>query len=103
MPPFTRHDGAVPPLIRDKAFSLKPGETSAPLREGAWYHIIKIERTFPASGVGFENVEAETLRKRLTDRLTRQRIDALDAELFQSARIQIRNPRLEKKFREKHR
>jgi parvulin-like peptidyl-prolyl isomerase len=102
MPPFTRHDGAVPPLVREKAFTMNVGETSVPLREGAWYHIIRVERKFPASGVGFENVEPQTLRQRLTDRLVRQRTDELDSELFQSARIQIRDPRLEKQFREKH-
>ncbi|HPZ98570.1 MAG TPA: peptidylprolyl isomerase [Phycisphaerae bacterium] len=103
MPPFTRHDGAVPPLIREQAFTLEPGSTSPPMREGAWYHIIKVERRFPASGVGFENVEPDTLRKSLTDRLTRQRTDELDAELFQSARIQIRHTKLDQQFRERHR
>jgi parvulin-like peptidyl-prolyl isomerase len=103
MPPFTRHDGAVPPLIRDKAFSMSPGETSPPMREGTWYHIIRLERKFPASSVGFENVEPDTLRDRLKDRLIRQRTDELDVELFQAARIQIRHPRLERQFREKHR
>lgn len=103
MPPFTRHDGAVPPLIREKAFVMNTGETSVPLREGAWYHIVRVERKFQASGVGFENVEPGTLRKRLIDRLVRQRTDELDNDLFQSARIQIRDPKLERQFREKHR
>jgi parvulin-like peptidyl-prolyl isomerase len=102
MPPFAAQDGAVPPLIRTRAFAMKVGETSEPLREGAWYHIIRIERRFPASGVGFENVDRESLRKRLTDRLVRQRIDTLDSELFKSAKIDIRDRDLEKQFRRKH-
>jgi len=103
MPPFTRHDGAVPPLIREQAFSMNVGETSPPLREGTWYHIIRLERRFPASSVGFENIDQDLLRTRLKERLIRQRIDELDIELFQSARIQIRDPRLERQFRVKHR
>lgn len=103
MPPFTRHDGAVPPLIREQAFTMNVGETSSPLREGTWYHIIRLERRFPASSVGFENIDPDLLRNRLRDRLVRQRVDELDIELFQSARIQIRDPRLERQFRAKHR
>lgn len=103
MPPFTRHDGAVPPLIREQAFSMNVGETSPPLREGTWYHIIQLERRFPASSVGFENIDRDLLRTRLKERLIRQRIDELDIELFQSARIQIRDPRMERQFRAKHR
>lgn len=102
MPPFTAQDGAVPPLIRARAFAMQIGETSEPLREGAWYHIIRIERRFPASEVGFENVDHQALGKRLTDRLVRQRIDTLDSELFRDARIEIRDRGLEKQFRRKH-
>jgi hypothetical protein len=103
MPAFTRHDGSVPPLVREKAFSMKPGEVSEPLREGAWYHIIRLERVFPASGVGFENIDQDTLRKKLADRLVRKRVEELDGELFQAARITIRNAQLDKQFRERHR
>ena len=103
MPAFTRHDGAVPPLVRERAFAMKPGETSEPLREGAYYHIIQIERTFPASSVGFENVDRDKLHQGLVDRLVHQRTEALDAELFQTARIDIRDRSLSRQFREKHR
>lgn len=102
MPPFTRHDGAVPPLVRERAFAMKVGEVSEPLREGAYYQIIRVERTFPASSVGFENVDRDKLRQRLVDRLVRQRTDALDAELFQAARIDIRDRALSRQFRERH-
>ncbi len=104
VPPFTRHDGAVPPLIREAAFSLAEGKVSEPLRdaEGPWYHIIKVERKFPASGVGFENIDQDALRARLSQRLVDQRRTALEAELFQSARIDIRDPQLRRQFNQRH-
>lgn len=102
MPPFTRHDGAVPPLIREQAFSLPVGEVSEPLREGAFYHLIRVEKSFPASGVGLDNVDRDKLRQQLIDRLVRQRTDALDAELFQAARIDIRDEKLARQFRRRH-
>ncbi|MBI4581084.1 MAG: peptidylprolyl isomerase [Planctomycetes bacterium] len=102
MPPFTRHDLAVPPLIRERAFAMSVGQVSEPLREGAWYHIIRVERKFPASGVGFENVDRDQLRQRLVSRLVRQRTDTLDAELFDAAKIDIRDRNLARQFRERH-
>lgn len=102
MPPFARYDGAVPPLIREKAFALQPGEVSAPLRESNWYHIIRVERRFPASSVGFENVDRETLRQSLTGRLVAQRQEALEGELFQAAHVDIREDTLRRQFRQKY-
>jgi len=103
LPPFTRNDGSVPPLIRETAFDLKPGEVSAAVQQDNWYHLIRLERRFPASGVRFENVDRDALRKRLLDRLTRQRQDALEEELFRSARVDIRDETLRRQFAEKYR
>lgn len=103
MPPFTRHDPSIPPLIREAAFGLKVGQTTPALHEDNWYHIIRLERRFPASGVGFDNVDRADLRRRLVDRLVRQRQQSLEAELFQSATVDIRNDRLNQQFRKKHR
>ena len=102
MPPFIAQDGAVPPLVRERAFAMQVGQTSDPLREGTWYHIIRIEKRYPASSVGFENVDQQVLRKRLIDRLVRQRVDALDAELFNKAKIDIRDRNLDRQFRQRH-
>lgn len=103
MPPFSRHDGAVPPFIREMAFSMQPGQVSEPLRDGTWYHVIRVERTFPASSVGFEHVDQKALRERLVRRLVAQRTESLEAELFQSARIDVRDPELARQFRLRHR
>lgn len=101
--PFTRSDPGIPPLIRETAFGLKEGEISTAIHEQNTYHLIKLERRFPASEVGFENVSKDKLRKSLADRLARVRQDALEVELFQSAAVDIRDPALRAAFVQKHR
>ena len=101
--PFTRNDPGIPPLIRETAFGLKEGEVSTAIHEQNVYHVIKLEHRFPASEVGYENVNKDTLRRSLTDRLTRVRQDVLEGELFQSAAVDIRDPALRAAFAQKHR
>jgi len=103
MPPFSRNDPAVTPLIREAAFSLDVGQVSTAISEGNWYHLIKVERKFPASGVGIENVDKAALEAKLRERLIRQRQDTLDAELFRSATVDVKDPQLSRQFRERHR
>jgi parvulin-like peptidyl-prolyl isomerase len=103
MPPFTRNDTAVPPLVREAAFTLEPSQVSPAINESTWFHILRLERKFPASTVGFENVDQQALTAQLRDRLTRQRMEVLERELFKSAAVDIRDPGLNKQFREQHR
>jgi peptidyl-prolyl cis-trans isomerase C len=102
MPAFTRNEADVPPLIRETAFGMKPGEVSAAVQVDNWYHIIKLERQFPPSGVSFDNTDHEALKKRLLERLTRQRQETLEVELFRSAHVDIRDAGLAKRFKAKH-
>lgn len=102
LPPFTRNDDDVPPLIRETAFKMKPGEISPAVQQDNWYHILKLERRFPASDVAFENVDRDTLKAHLIERLVRQRQETLEAELFRAARVEIRDEVLDKQFREKY-
>lgn len=103
LPPFTRNDPAVTPLFREASFKLAEGEISAPVREGNWFHLIRLERRFPASSVGYDNVDHQKLRARLLDRLTRQYEEQLEAQLFRSAAVYIEDPVLDRQFRRKHR
>lgn len=103
LPPFTRNDPAVPPLLRETAFGLKVGDVSTAIHEQNQYHLIKLERRFPASAVGFENVDKDKLRASVLDRLTRQRMQDLEAELFRSAAVDIRDAKLSRQFRDKRR
>ena len=63
--PFTRNDPGVTPLLREAAFKLKTGEISEAIRDGNVYHIIRVERRFPASDVGFDNADRDELRRKL--------------------------------------
>lgn len=101
--PFTRNDPGVAPVLREVAFNLKPGQISEAVRDGNAYHILRLERRFPASDIGFENADRNELRRRLINRLVQQREQDLEAELFQSAVVDIRNEVLARQFREKHR
>jgi len=101
--PFTRNDPGVTPLLREAAFKLKGGEISEAIRDGSVYHIIRLERRFPASDIGFENADRTALRRKLLDRLIQQREQDLEVELFQSANVDIRNAELARQYRERHR
>jgi parvulin-like peptidyl-prolyl isomerase len=103
LPPFTRHDPAVTPMFARMAFDLQEGQISPVFQEGSWYHIVKLERRFPASSVGFENVDHEKLRSRLIARRVAERQDQLERELFEAASVSIRDPMLSRQFRAKHR
>lgn len=103
MPPFTRNDPGVPPLLREAAFSMEVGQISPALNESNWYHIIRLERRFPASEVGFQNVDQSVLKAHLLERLTAQRQQALEAELFRAATVDVRDIDLRQQFRSKHR
>lgn len=101
--PFTRKDPGVTPLLREAAFKLKTGQISDAIRDGNLYHIIRVERRFPASDIGFENADREALRRKLIVRLVQQREQDLEMELFQSAVVDIRHEELARQYRAKHR
>ncbi len=101
--PFTRNDPGVTPVLREAAFGLKTGAISEAIKDGNVYHIIRVERRFPASDVSFENADKKQLRGKLVTRLVQQREQDLEMELFLSAVVDIRNEELARQFREKHR
>ena len=102
MPPITRNDPLATLLFREMTFELKVGEVSNAFQEGNWYHIIRLERRFPASNVIFENASHDKLEQKLRDRLVRQRQEALESELFESARVDIQEEELRRQFRKRY-
>ena len=86
----------------EAAFGLQVNEISPGIHEGNTYHIIKLERRFPASNVGFENVDKDTLRHRLTSRLIEQQQQSLEVELFKSAKVTIFDEVLRRQYRAKY-
>jgi len=103
IPPFTRNDSTIPPLMREAAFNLRVGEVSTAIQELGHYQLIKVERRFPAGSVRFENADKGELRARVVDQLARQRAEDLEGELFRNAAVDVRDAKLGARFREKNR
>lgn len=100
LPPFTRYDD-VPKLLRDAAFALQVGQVSSPIHENNAFFVIRLEKRFPPSNVGVDNVK-DDLRKRIRDRRVRERMDELARDLFQAADIRIGNSELLREFRRRY-
>jgi parvulin-like peptidyl-prolyl isomerase len=100
--PITRSDPDVTPVLKEAAFKLPVGEISEAVRDGSRYHIIRVERRFPASDVSFENVNHSKLRLEIRDQLTQQRMQELEPELFRSASVKINDNQLRAQFREQY-
>jgi len=64
-----RKESMVKPFA-DKAFSMKAGEISEPVRTRFGWHIIKVEKVNPASTKSFDDVKAE-IQKKLQDEYAR--------------------------------
>lgn len=100
LPPFSRFDD-IPKLMRDAAFALQPGQVSTVIQEDQGYCIIRVEAKYPPSQVGVENVKDE-LRRRIQDRLVRQRMEKMAGELFNSANVEIEDATLRSAYRERY-
>ena len=102
LPAFGAHDPNVPEMMRGTAFAMKVGDVSEPIFVDGWYHILKLERRIPKQDVSFVSVRndvEESLRRKLTD----VRMQALTAELFREAEIEIADPMLRAAFMTRHR
>ncbi len=97
LPAFSRDDD-VPPLLRDAAFALGEGRISNPIHEEGSYHLIRLEQRIAASSVPIDEVRDE-LRVRLRRRLIDARMRQIAADLFDDARIEIRDATLLQQFR----
>ncbi len=99
--PFSAEDDSAPPLFREVAFSLDPDEVSSAVRVGEWYHLIKVERVFPAEEHDFESVRLE-LERSLRERIAEPAMYELFENLFEQANIEIHDPALRTAFQRKH-
>lgn len=97
LPPFAFNDENIPPVLREAAFSLKPGEVSPPIRVEKWFHIVKLERRLPPENVRFEDVRGQ-VEVRMRERVATQGMNKLATDLFQRAKIRVLDPRLKTKF-----
>ncbi len=99
MPAFARHDAAVPPLLRQAAFALTPGEVPPAIYENGQYHLITLAERIAPCPESFEQADRVLLRGRVSARLIERRMEALEEELFRGAGVQIRDPDLRRAFR----
>lgn len=99
MEPFTFGDPDIPPALREAAFSLKEGGVSNPVLAGQYFHILKLHRRIPASGVRLEDVRDEveqSVRKRAIPRA----MEHLAVELFIKAKVNVLDSKLRTKYQE---
>ncbi len=95
--PFAFNDERWAPVLREKAFSMEPGEVSTPIRVGRRWFIIKLERRISPRNVRFEDVREEVERK-LRERVIPQEMEKLVLELYREAEIRVLDRDLRPKF-----
>jgi peptidyl-prolyl cis-trans isomerase D len=71
-------DAMVKPFA-DKAFSMKAGEISDPVRTSYGWHIIKVESINPAGTTAFDDAKVQIQKKLLDDKTKRLAQEAADA------------------------
>lgn len=101
LPPFSRYDEDVPPLLRDTAFALSVGQVSNVIQEDGSYQIIQLDARYPASSVDIEYVKDE-LRRRVRRRLVQEAMVDIASQLFDRAKIEIHDPMLRSQFRSRY-
>jgi parvulin-like peptidyl-prolyl isomerase len=97
LPAFAFNDEVVAPVLREAAFSMKPGEVSKPIRVGTWWHILKLERRLPAPDVRFEDVR-EQVEQSLRDHAVPQQMNKLIMDLFEKADVKVLDGELKRKY-----
>jgi len=95
--PFAFNDENIAPVLREAAFSMQPGEVSKPIRVGRWWHILKLERRLPATGVRFEDVR-EQVEQALRDRVVPEEMNRRITELYQKADVRVLDAELKRKY-----
>lgn len=99
MEPFTFDDPEIPPIIRERAFSLKEGAVSEPLLAGQFFHVIRLHRRIPSEIARFEDKRGE-IERRVRERAIPQLMAKLAVELFKKAKINVLDPDLRAKYQE---
>lgn len=103
MRPFSRNSPNVPEALKQVAFSLKPGEVSAPVQSGEWYHLVKLMETVAPKAVKFEDPEVQqVVRRWYVEGLMGNAINEARRLLWLSARdrIAILHPQLKARYQE---
>jgi parvulin-like peptidyl-prolyl isomerase len=97
LPAFAFNDESIAPVLREAAFSMKPGEVSKPIRVGRWWHILKLEHRIAAEGVRFEDMRGQ-VEQTLRDHAIPNEMSRLITSLFKKAQIRVLDGNLKPKF-----
>lgn len=62
LPPFSRYAANIPQVVKDTAFSLKPGEVSDAVQVQGTYQLITVVQRIPPKAIKYEDVK-ESLRQ----------------------------------------
>lgn len=77
-------EGAMVPEFEEKAFSMKVGEVSDPVKSQFGYHIIKVMEVKGASTTKFEEVEGRIAKKLIAQKKVTQWVKDLEEQLKQN-------------------
>ncbi|MBL8880993.1 MAG: peptidylprolyl isomerase [Phycisphaerales bacterium] len=99
LPAFAFDDSTIPAVLREAAFSMQPGEVSAPIRVDNWFQILKLEKRIAPENAKFEDVRPQ-VEQRFRDRVVPQEMSRLATELFKKAEVRVIEPKLREKFEE---
>ena len=104
-PAFSANNSTISPLIKEQAFSLKPGEVSDALNTGNAFHIIKVEKRIAPFAAKLDAHTHQYLQQTLTENLVQEYVKALRNQLGQQATraeiLQITDPELKRQFDQK--
>lgn len=76
--------GEVNPALEEAAFALEAGERSGVVRSETAFHVIEVEEKLPAGLRTYDDVKLELAREKATERIARERADALTQELAEA-------------------
>ena len=97
LPPFSKNDANVPPIFREVAFALEPGQVSKLVEAEGSFHLLKLVKRIPADDARFDDV-VEKLKKHLHARLVALEMEKLSSELVMKARLKIEDPVLREQY-----
>ncbi|MEK6676630.1 MAG: peptidylprolyl isomerase, partial [Planctomycetota bacterium] len=100
--PFSPYDETIPELFRKTAIDLRPGQVSSAIRVGAWFHILKHEKTISADSVSLDEVSSQ-LAADVRERLAATAMEALHDRLLKECRVEIHDPALREAYQQRRR
>jgi foldase protein PrsA len=100
--PFTEDDAEIPALMRNVVFRLQPGEVSPAVLIDGKHHLFRLERFLEPETTTMTPEIAGAIRDDVREKQIRRDMHTLENQLFEQARIEVRDPAVRKLFSEKY-